>query len=136
MIELKQFYELPSFFKDIFKGASAWKDELKNKANIRDDKPLMFELGISEEWNETKQQFVDVEHYNEVWFRISEDAKLGFRKFAIFKKKFKEMTSSDFQQIPTVIRTPPSIPANVLLDTRSIIQFFPNKNELYKYYTP
>ena len=55
MIQMDEFHELPSFFKKIF--LKTWRDELSNAANIRDDKPLVYEFGGSERWNEEKKEF-------------------------------------------------------------------------------
>ena len=134
MIQFVEFEKLPSFFDTIFK--TKWLDDCDtpNPANIRDDKPLIYEFGMSEEYSENELNVV--EHYGEMWMRISEDWKVPCRKIKLFKNKFAEMKSSEFDDIPVVLKPAPKIKANTLQDVRSVLQFFVNKDELFQYYQP
>lgn len=141
MIQMHEFHEFPEFFKKIFvpRPTDSWRDERGVKAGIQNDKPLIFEFGVSEEWDGT--QFRLVEHYDQIWMRVSEDfkvscRKLGTTKYPIFQQDFQHMSRGWFDNGVVAVKDPPTIDGNALMDCRAIMRFFPNKEELLEYYTP
>ena len=60
--------------------AKHWKHQNGQKIMIKNDKPLSFEFGMSEVWNEKNQRFDIVNHSEEMWVRHSTDYKDNCRK--------------------------------------------------------
>ena len=134
MVQFKDFYFLPAFYDQIFKAGGSWTDTLGNKVLIRDDKPITFEFGISEHWNQETQSFSLVEHYDEMWLKISEDPTVPHRRVSLFRKGFAKKSAADFEDVPLRPKSRPKIKKKIMKHVMDVVTLCPNKEELIEYY--
>ena len=138
-LEVKQFFffaEMPIIFDEIFMDTEQWKDQLGHKALIRNDKGLVYEFGESQEWNENSKKYEWIAHPDEMWIRCDDDFKKPMRKLRIFSEQWKRVTSQQLRLLRRGRKEPPVITRKALDDTLVIANCFPNREELFRYYTP
>ena len=136
MMEWKYFGTLPTIYKKIFLKQDKWMDQHEKHAAIKNDKGMIYEFGQSFVWNANSGKFECVEHPDEMWVRCNEDLKGKLRKIRIFKKEVENVPESEWRHLRRERKPFPVIQREKLNDTLEVVKFFPNSQELTRYYTP
>ncbi len=136
VIQVKQFYQLPKIFEQIFKPTASWVDQCNppNKCNIKHDPGITYEFGQSLVWNKNSNKYEWVSHPDEMWIRHSKDFKEEFRKIKVLKPLFENKNNIKLIKLQKIPIEPPSITRVKLEETLKIIKFFGEAEELVKYY--